>query len=754
MINIVFAFFIFNPDNFGNNKIQSYCDTVILQSFQSYYHCLSDSLFWDFESSNGGFIAHGFSPYPGGWVWDSFMPWTQPHSGHKAWFMTSDWFWGLYEDNCSWILESPVIVLNSAGACTLSFYHWYNIEWWFDGGNLKISTDYGATWAIIYPLEPDSYPCPSAHNGNFGIPNEPCFSGDSSNLGWHLAKFLLDNYAGKIVILRWHFGSDPADVRPGWYIDDVKITNATGITRDVGTSSILRPVINVIPNVILYPLASYQNYGIDNANFKAFFQIDSLNTTIYIDSINISLPPQAETILTFNPWRTGNNSGITYGVSAYVKFFGDQYPLNDTVKMFTQTSQQFWEVLLKPFPLPSSGHSLAAHSDTSFMVFGIHIPGQYLDTTLVYITSRETWHGGPKNPFGPGSYGTVNFVNGKFYRIGGTNDFPNPLNRVDIYDPVSNLWTSGSPAPVGLIDQTSGVYKDSLIYIFGNGNWGYPTSNEVFIYDTYHDIWLSANPFPGTGRGTCAGGIIDSFIIIAGGFKTGGVFCSDYIVGKISSTNPTLITWGQWQAIPGMDSGRCRIPYTIDNLNKELWLLGGKLANALETGEVWSYNPYTNIWTNWQMQKPNPVCNVGSVVVAKTCYGNRGIFIPSGYHTNTYVREHELLHLRNQGAEEQKSFEMYTKCAYLQCLPNPARKFLKVKYQTTNKQDIQIKVFDASGRFVKMIVNRKGEIPGEKIAYWNLCDENGKTIPAGVYFIHLETSDGNMLLRKKVIKLK
>jgi len=33
----------------------------------------------------------------------------------------------------------------------LIFYHWYDIENYFDGGNVKISLDEGASWELITP---------------------------------------------------------------------------------------------------------------------------------------------------------------------------------------------------------------------------------------------------------------------------------------------------------------------------------------------------------------------------------------------------------------------------------------------------------------------------------------------------------------------------------------------------------------------------------------------------------------------------
>uniref|UniRef100_A0A7V1EHH0 T9SS type A sorting domain-containing protein n=1 Tax=candidate division WOR-3 bacterium TaxID=2052148 RepID=A0A7V1EHH0_UNCW3 len=743
-----------DPDNYGflSTKINENHSRISPKGVAECYYLL-DSLYWDFETSDGGFSAMSYGGYhPGGWRWTNSMPWTGPHSGEKAWFMTSDWFLGYYENFCSWMLESPLIVLDSAGACTISFYHWYKIEYWYDGGNLKISTDYGTTWMVIQPSEPPVYPCPSAHSGNFGIPNEPCFSGDSSNLGWHQAKFSLDTFAGKVIKLRWHFGSadDVGVDLGGWYIDDVKITNATGITRDIGIVRIIKPWTNVIPNIELNPTISYQNFGNRAETLWVYVRIDSSGTLIYKDSMNIAILPQTETTAVFQPWHVGNNLNINYEMHASIIFPQDQYPFNDTITLTINTANRFWEILPKTSPIPSSGHSLATINDGYYMVFGIHTPGEYQDTTLIYDIQSDNWLGGPKNPFGPASFGTVNAVNRRYYRIGGTYDFPVPLNRVDIYDPISGLWSSGNPAPVGLIDHSSGVYKDSLIYVFGNGNWCYPTSNQVLIYDTYTNIWHSSTPFPSEGRGACAGGIIDSFIIIACGFKEGGIFCKDYIIGKINKDNPALITWNQWVTIPVMASGRCRMAYTVDNFNKELWLIGGKLNDNTESGQVFSYSPYTNTWTNWNFSKPHPVSNVSPVVAAITSYGDFGIFVPSGYYSNTYLREHEFLHISNNATKEISKKESVIKNIYLQCFPNPSTRGCRIEYTTSAVMDIQLKIYDISGRIIKTLIKRKMEPPGRKIIYWDGCDENGMPASSGVYFIKIE-SIGHSQTSKLVI---
>ena len=172
----------------------------------------------NFDSDNGGFSASG------SWQWGT--PTSGPGSAH-----TNPYCWGTnlsgdYSNDVSWTLTSPNIDLSICSDATLTFWHYYDTEGYFDGGNVKISTDGGSSWNIITPT--GDYPEDAASSGNVGIPDEPCYSGHDAT--WRLATFDLTPYVGGNIRLRWHFGSDYSVIYPGWYVDDVNVFGSGGGT--------------------------------------------------------------------------------------------------------------------------------------------------------------------------------------------------------------------------------------------------------------------------------------------------------------------------------------------------------------------------------------------------------------------------------------------------------------------------------------------------------------------------------------------
>jgi hypothetical protein len=89
--------------------------------------------------------------------------------------------------------------------------------------------------------------------------------------------------------------------------------------------------------------------------------------------------------------------------------------------------------------------------------------------------------------------------------------------------------------------------------------------------------------------------------------------------------------------------------------------------------------------------------------------------------------------------------------------PNPFYKNLVIKYQipstkfqTNSKSQAALKIYDAAGRLVKQFSHLTIQPINQII--WDGADEIGRLVPAGVYFVALESGDFKQL--KKVVLLK
>jgi hypothetical protein len=159
----------------------------------------------DFEASNGGFVASG-SPAPG-WQWGAVAG---THSGSKGWATSLG---ATYADNASWKLDMSVTL--PAGHPGLRFWHSYDTEANYDGGNVQVAGNGSSSFVVVTPI--------NGYRGNVSSLGGAGFSGKSS--GWVQDTIDLSAYAGQRVTIRWAFASDGSVNARGWLIDDVAVTN-------------------------------------------------------------------------------------------------------------------------------------------------------------------------------------------------------------------------------------------------------------------------------------------------------------------------------------------------------------------------------------------------------------------------------------------------------------------------------------------------------------------------------------------------
>ncbi len=112
----------------------------------------------------------------------------------------------------------------------LVFTHKYYTQGGYDGGIVEISEDNGATWTFLpnakFISNGYNNMITTQRNNYIGALNRAAFSGKQSTYITSVAS--LEDYAGKKVMVRFRFTSDPSggsEPDGGWWIDDVEVLN-------------------------------------------------------------------------------------------------------------------------------------------------------------------------------------------------------------------------------------------------------------------------------------------------------------------------------------------------------------------------------------------------------------------------------------------------------------------------------------------------------------------------------------------------
>jgi hypothetical protein len=205
----------------------------------------------DFETDSMTFVGDN------DWEWgDPSVGPPNTHSGQYLWATILDGNYTVGPLQSS--LVSDEILLDTGAVA--AFWHWYDTEALYDGGNVKISTDNGITWNLLAPA--------GGYDGVLSdvfynpLADEPVFFGASG--GWLQETFNLDGYAGEIALFKFDFGSDNSFAAPGWYIDDFEVLGggpalpgwASGIVRNLGTQ-------DPIPGAIVHTNRQADTCGFD-----------------------------------------------------------------------------------------------------------------------------------------------------------------------------------------------------------------------------------------------------------------------------------------------------------------------------------------------------------------------------------------------------------------------------------------------------------------------------------------------------------
>jgi Immune inhibitor A-like, MAM domain/Secretion system C-terminal sorting domain len=189
------------------------------------------TFFTDFEGGPEPFGTDGVA-------WEFGTPTVEPvgaYSGVNAW---STYLAGDYQNSQNeWLISEPWTV-GGPGAF-MSYYHWYNYESGWDGYNVNVSTDEGATWTVVTPE--GGYPDLTV----VGLDGGPGFT--MAFDAWEQVIVQLGAYAGQDILIGFRHGTDSSvNTYSGATIDDVAMYDITGWEPDPVTLT-LTPIVTGVP---------------------------------------------------------------------------------------------------------------------------------------------------------------------------------------------------------------------------------------------------------------------------------------------------------------------------------------------------------------------------------------------------------------------------------------------------------------------------------------------------------------------------
>ncbi len=275
----------------------------------------------DFESGPGAGVGTG------SWQWGT--PTSGPGGAASGSYCWATNLAGDYPDQADDLLYTPPLDFSGAVSPRLTFNHWYDFESGWDGGAVLVSTDGGASYTRVAPF--GGYP------GE--VDGAPAFTGRSDpGVAYRAETFFLgDLPATSTWIVAFQFGSDASIGRPGWYLDDIVVSE--GPDRDFGVSRVDAPPPVVGPWGTTTPLiARVRNYGTGTYAALVRAVADTAgdadgSPAAFRDSTTIApLAPGAETTVTFNA-PLAALAFVPHRAKFTVALASDAYAKNDTASV-------------------------------------------------------------------------------------------------------------------------------------------------------------------------------------------------------------------------------------------------------------------------------------------------------------------------------------------------------------------------------------------------------------------------------------
>ena len=240
---------------------------------------------------------------------------------------------------------------------------------------------------------------------------------------------------------------------------------------------------------------------------------------------------------------------------------------------------------LAPAPVPVGAFGAAGVAGKLYVVGGcafnsdcrVNLTGML----QIYDPATNTWSSGSPMPTPRGSM-AGGAIGGKLYVAGGGGPCPPciSLATLEIYDPSTGAWTTGAPMPTS-VHLVGAAVTSGKLYVLGGLHWpppGWPTINydvraTVQVYDPATNTWTTAAPMPQP-RAQMGATVLNGILYPAGGVDSTAYGSNPDGVGNLfESYDPSSNSWTELPPLPRFVSNA-----SAASLNGTLFLAGADVG--------------------------------------------------------------------------------------------------------------------------------------------------------------------------------
>jgi len=235
-----------------------------------------------------------------------------------------------------------------------------------------------------------------------------------------------------------------------------------------------------------------------------------------------------------------------------------------------------------------------------------------LTSTQTFIV-HNSWSTGKALPTAVWLPGGVGVIGGQIYVVGGysSSGYSVPVADNQIYNPVTNTWSSGAALPTGT-SQAAAAVVNNVLYVIGGSNNGTTYTNAVWAFNPKTKTWSAKAAMP-TARVDAGVAVENNIIYVVGGYSTTGGR-----LNTVESYNPATDKW------------TTEAPLLVGKSEPSVGMVGTTIVAADgftasgDTGDNEGYNASTNTWSSL---KADPTARNGA------CTGSIGtqLYVAGGY---------------------------------------------------------------------------------------------------------------------------